>query len=100
MGGLLKFPPCEKIITNPPWERSVLHTMIEKFAEQQDTWLLFDADWMHTTQATPYERLCKEVISVGRVKWIVDSKSSGMDNCAWYLFGKDKVGDTRFIFRS
>ena len=38
----------EYIITNPPWDRNILHPMIEYFSMWRPTWLLFDADWMHT----------------------------------------------------
>ena len=75
------------IITNPPWSRDVLHPMIMAFKDIALTWLLFDADWMHTKQSKPYIQYCRMIISVGRVKWIADSKHTGKDNCAWYLFG-------------
>ena len=39
------------IITNPPWNRKILHPMIEKFSDMAPTWLLFDSDWMHTKQS-------------------------------------------------
>ena len=42
------------IITNPPWDRSILHPIIDFFAPQMPTWLLFDADWIHTKQSKPY----------------------------------------------
>ena len=48
------YTQCEYIITNPPWNRKILHPMIEHFADFKPTWLLFDADWMHTKQSTPY----------------------------------------------
>lgn len=73
-------------ITNPPWKREVLHPLIVHLAHQAPTWLLFDADWMHTSQSAPYMTLLCEVVSVGRVKWIAGSKSTGKDNCAWHLF--------------
>lgn len=76
------------IITNPPWSRPALHALIEWFSDQALTWLLFDADWMHTRQATPYLPRLRQVVSVGRVKWIADSPHTGKDNCCWYLFGK------------
>lgn len=86
---------CDYIITNPPWDRTkksgyLLHRMIERFSDLCPTWLLFDADWLHTIQAQPFirDRLLT-VVSVGRVKWIEDSKMTGKDNCAWYLFDKD-----------
>lgn len=74
------------IITNPPWRRDILHPLIEHLSSLAPTWLLFDADWMHTVQAGPYLSLCRKIVSVGRVKWIEGSKFTGKDNCAWYLF--------------
>lgn len=80
---------ADLIITNPPWDREVLHPMIDTFRNILPTWLLFDADWMHTRQAVPYLIYCEKIVSVGRLKWIPDSKHVGKDNCAWYLFGAD-----------
>jgi hypothetical protein len=74
----------EYIITNPPWDRDILHPMIEHFAPQRPTWLLFDADWMHTKQSRPYLQHLHKIVSVGRIKWF--GNMTGKDNCAWYLF--------------
>lgn len=49
-----RYPSADYIITNPPWERDVLHEMIKTFERERPTWLLFDADWCHTTQARPH----------------------------------------------
>ena len=73
-------------ITNPPWDRKVLHPLIERLSSIAPTWLLFDADWLHTKQAAPFLPWLHKVVSVGRVKWIPDSKMTGKDNCCWYLF--------------
>lgn len=81
-------------ITNPPWNRKVLHPMIVHFSDQQPTWLLFDADWIHTKQAIPYLPRLRKVVSVGRVKWIEGSKFTGKDNCAWHLFRADAASET------
>lgn len=94
-----RLPPCDMFITNPPWERDALHPMIESLTRHADTWLLFDADWAHTIQAGPFKELCKTIVSVGRIQWIDGSKTSGMENCAWYEFST-RPGDTRFIFRA
>ena len=93
------------IITNPPWIRTkasgyLLHTLIQHFSSLAPTWLLFDADWMHTQQSSELvkQRLCK-IVSIGRVKWIEDSAGTGKDNCCWYLFDANKIGPTEFIGR-
>lgn len=88
-----------QFITNPPWDRPLLHAIIMHLSEIAPTWLLFDADWMHTKQARPYLKRCRLIISVGRVKWIKNSKNSGKDNCAWYFFDKNFKGKTVFIGR-
>lgn len=85
------------IITNPPWDRKVLHPLIEHLSNLAPTWLLFDADWMHTRQSAPYLPRLRKVVSVGRVKWIEDSKMTGKDNCAWYHFRRP-VPDTAIEF--
>jgi hypothetical protein len=95
------FPfPGDYIITNPPWARDLLHPMISQFAEQRPTWLLFDADWMHTRQAAPFMPLLRKVVSVGRVKWIPGSTMTGKDNCAWYLFDAKGAGAAEFVGRA
>lgn len=88
---------ADLIITNPPWDRKILHPMIEQFSNLKPTWLLFDADWIHTIQSAELvkTRLCK-IVSIGRVKWIEDSAGSGKDNAAWYLFDQNKRGETEF----
>jgi hypothetical protein len=73
-------------ITNPPWSRPILHRLILHLSEIRPTWLLFDADWVHTKQAAPYLEYCRKIVSVGRVKWIPDSPHTGKDNACWYLF--------------
>ncbi|OWJ71397.1 SAM-dependent methyltransferase [Haematobacter massiliensis] len=92
--------PGDYIITNPPWSRDVLHPMIEHFAAQRPTWLLFDADWIHTRQSSPFMRLLRKIVSVGRVKWIPDSKMTGKDNCAWHLFDASTEGPAIFVGRA
>lgn len=91
--------PGDFIITNPPWSRDVLHRMIQHFAAQRPTWLLFDADWVHTRQSAPFMSMLRKIVSVGRVKWIADSKMTGKDNCAWHLFDAKSQGVTEFFGR-
>lgn len=99
------------IITNPPWWRPLLHDLIPHLSRQHPTWLLFDADWAHTRQAVGLEpvdgkkrdllRYCQRIVSVGRVKWIEDSKHQSVDNAAWYLFhDREPRGETQFFGRT
>jgi hypothetical protein len=88
------------VITNPPWARNILHGVIDHFmAEGSPTWLLFDADWMHTKQSAPYIEYLEKIVSVGRIKWIEGSKHTGKDNCCWYLFTSGSSGPARFYGR-
>ena len=86
------------VITNPPWDRKILHPMIEYFAPRIKTWLLFDADWMHTKQSVPYMNMCSKIVSVGRIKWF--GNMTGKDNCAWYLFEWAPENNTIFYGRT
>ncbi len=102
-GDALEWQPhglVDVIITNPPWTRSILHPMIEHFSAMRPTWLLFDADWVHTKQAAPYLPYLRKIVSVGRVKWIPDSPHTGKDNCAWHLFDQHAEGVTEFVGRA
>ena len=86
-------------ITNPPWGRKLLHPIIENLSEQLPTWLLFDADWMHTKQSSAFLKKLVKIVSIGRVKWIEGSKMTGKDNCCWYLFDKPHDNGTAFFGR-
>lgn len=90
-------PSVDLIITNPPWTREVLHPMIVRFSDRLPTWLLFDADWIHTRQAVPYLPRLRRIVSVGRVKWIKDSPFTGKDNCAWHLFTQPMHRPAKFF---
>lgn len=85
-------------ITNPPWTRSIMHPLIEHFVQFGPTWFLADANWMFTKQATPYLKWCSKVVTIGRVKWIEDSKMTGKDDSVWYLFEPDAT-ETVFVPR-
>jgi hypothetical protein len=83
-------------ITNPPWDRKILHPIIANLSDRLPTWLLFDADWQHTRQSVPFLPRLRRIVSVGRVKWIPGSAMTGKDNCAWHLF--DKPSDVPAAF--
>jgi len=86
-------------ITNTPWSRPVLHDLIVHLSDLRPSWLLIDADWIHTLQSIPYQRRLRRVQSIGRVKWIEGSKSTGKDNACWYLFDRPSNQPTLFYGR-
>jgi hypothetical protein len=86
----------DAIITNPPWTRKILHPMIWHFAALRPTWLLFEAAWAFTAQATPFRDICSDIVPVPRLKWVEGSKHSAKDDCAWYRFDMTNLQPTRF----
>jgi hypothetical protein len=73
-------------LSNPPWSRPILHSLVEHLPTLLPTWLLFDADWIHTSQASRYIDGCAKIVSVGRVRWIPGTSMMGKDNSAWHFF--------------
>jgi hypothetical protein len=98
-GDALQLQNClsQCFITNPSWTRSILHPLIIHLSNIAPTFLLFDADWAYTGQARPYLERCVKIVTVGRVKWIADSKYYGKDNAAWYLFTAAHQDGPRFF---
>jgi hypothetical protein len=88
---------ADVIITNPPWDRSIMHNIIKHCMTLIPSWFLFDADWMHTKQSSELMQHCQKIVSVGRVKWIPNSKMTGKDNCCWYLFDINKRNKMSFF---
>lgn len=73
-------------ITNPPWRRDWLHPIIRNLIEWAPCWLLFDADWIHTTQSIPFKPYLRKIVSAGRIKWIEGTAMTSKDNSAWHYF--------------
>jgi hypothetical protein len=91
---------CDSIITNPPYTRELMHRLIEHFARISPTWLLLDSDWAQTKQAAPFLPSCSDIVPIGRVKWIADSRFSGKDNHAWYRFDSRHTAGPVFHWRN
>lgn len=89
---------ADYIVANPPWDRKILHPAIEHFRKLAPSWILFDGDWAHTTQARSYLPFCRKIVAIGRTKWIEGSKHVGKDNACWYLLEATE-GDTVFYGR-
>lgn len=93
-----KFPAT--VITNSPWDRKILHPIIDKLiTETDECWLLFDANWQYTKQSSQYIKYCERIVAIGRLKWFPDSKMTGKDDAAWYKFTNKKHEYTRFYGR-
>lgn len=88
---------ADMVVTNPPWTRSILHPLIDHLSAQLPCWFLFDADWIFTKQSASLIHRCSKIVPIGRVKWIPDSKYSGMDSAAWYEFLPGHTIGPRFI---
>lgn len=79
-------PRSSCFITNPPWDRKILHPLIIHLSNQAPTWLLFDAEWIHTKQAIPFLPRLRRIVSVGRMRWIEGTKMDAKESVSWYLF--------------
>lgn len=90
--------PTGVIVTNPPWDRRILHAMIDTLARIAPTWLLFDAAWKETKQAARFGRWCHTIISVGRLQWVEGSDAQSTDDCSWYGFDASREWDTRYVW--
>jgi len=90
---------CDYIITNPPYTWSELAPMMDRWIPLIPTVLLLPADFMHNQRFAKYLMHCYWIKTVGRVKWIEDSKATGVDNYAWYFFTPGYAAETIFIGR-
>lgn len=97
-GAVLK--GADLLITNPPHTRKFMHPLIYHFLSLRPSWLLIDADWMHTKQAGELITRCAKIVSIGRVKWITRSKHTGYDNMFWYYFTQRHHTGPVFIGRT
>ena len=77
---------ADVIVTNPPYQRPLMHALIAYFARILPTWLLLESDWAHTKQASPFMSCCSDIVSVGRLRWIAGTTMSSKENFAWYRF--------------
>lgn len=81
------------IITNPPWDRKLLHSMIEHCMTvlKVEAFLLFDSDWKETKQAVDYiHDYLIAYKSARRQIWIPGTTTKGKDNAGWYYFDPRK----------
>ena len=80
-----KLPPCNQIITNPPYEFKALSPMIDKFSEHAPTWLLLPASFAFKSESRRHMARCSHFVNIGRMYWEVN-KVRGMEDYAWFRF--------------
>ena len=79
------------IVTNPPFTRTVLMPMLNHFITLKPTWLLLPAGYMNNVYFGEAMRRCSKVVSIGRLKWIKDSKHSSTDDFCWYFWPQHSI---------
>lgn len=85
--------PDTIFVTNVPWRRQFgMNDIIANLSDQAPLWALLYANWLFTSQATPCLPRLRAIAVIGRVKWIPDSKYSGMENSCWCLFDRPQPG--------
>lgn len=86
-------------ITNPPWHRPTMHTLIRHLSSLLPTWILMDADWSFTDFPRKLKIPIAKIVTIGRVKWIEDSPHLGMDNAVWVKFDRRHRGQPRLYWK-
>ena len=88
-------------ITNPPfWGVSRdLHALICNVSDRAPFWALLQHDWLANVGSGELASRARLIVPVGRVKFIPDSPSSGMDNVVWVKFTRPSDEPTIFVFR-
>lgn len=86
---------ADVFISNPPWVNTKasgqqLFTLIEYLASMRPTALLLDGGFAFNVGSSKLMEHCITVIPVGRLKWIPDSKYTGTEDCAWFIFDMKK----------
>jgi hypothetical protein len=77
----------DAIITNPPFDKPLMHKLIVQFAAIAPTWVLLEWDWASNKHAGPLLPFCTDIVPIGRLQLIPHSKcSGGFTNYAWYRF--------------
>ena len=83
----------DHFISNPPWINSkssgfqrlnIIHTL----ASIKPTWLLLKGAYAFNENMSDVMSFCTDIIPIGRVKWIPDSKHTDTEDSAWFKFDK------------
>ena len=61
---------ADAFISNTPWRVDIMHPIIANLSDQAPAWLLLYSDWLFTKQAIPFLPRLRDVVAIGRVRWI------------------------------
>lgn len=88
----------DAMITNPPWDRHFFHEAIEIVTPKFPIcWWLMSANWAFNKSSSKYlDKYVTDIVAIGRLKWIPDTKMAGKDDCIWVRTSVDKKDDTKF----
>ena len=88
----------DMLVTNSPWRRDIFHRAVEHFTPMIDEcWWLIDAPWLFTGQAAKIlDKYVTDIVTIGRMKWIPDSKMQAKDDCIWLRTCRDKSDAIKF----
>lgn len=93
-------PMADVAITNLPWERKLLHPMIEAITEHCPLWTIIDSKWVNNESSAPYLKdLCVKVVPIGRVVWEPGTDTAGKVDASWFLFDRSHRGYARILPR-
>lgn len=80
-----------QVITNPPFRRSLLEPLLDRWIGFVPCWLLLPSDYAINIWTNPYMRYVDKIVPIGRVSWM-NNGVGGMENYAWFHFSLDRVG--------
>lgn len=85
------------IVTNPPYDRTICQKFVEKCIDlSKQTVMLLPSDWDFAGSRCHLFSVGSEfqmkIACNKRVKWIENSKQTGMHNYAWYIWSQDWKG--------
>lgn len=79
---------CDLIITNPPYQWTMLKPLLDTLPKVKPTWLLLPGDYMFNIRMGSYMKQCKSVVAVGRMYWFKSVQAEGWLAVSDYLGGK------------
>jgi hypothetical protein len=90
----------DRVITNPPYRWDLLSAMIPHFCDQATvSWLLLESTFMFNARSAPLLRRCRQIVTVGRMKWFEETAHSSTKDYCWFQFGRESDAQPVFVPR-